>query len=965
MRATYSGYLAIFLCVAISCPNTRADEVVPPSDNLLHPRLYDRPLIPDHDPPGESDSSTRDACGNIVYSDIAGTGFLNPIYNATDSIFPWEYVGDDVTLAGTDRFICEFSVRLGTTDINAVSSFPYTFEFWDVAGTNVCPDNGANMMYQSAEQIATGFPGSIISILFSTPVDPPVHVPNSFWITLRTSNHSTNQNGGIPYVRIRSGFGAPPEIGSTLSDWYGGYNNDSCDYPQHFLVYSGGAIVGFAFRLQANNGPSGSCCNQNTAVCADNVNLSNCLEFNHAWNPEPGCPQGCTICDISCIGSNVLENEPVCTANYVDTTDNGCAFSEGSASFIDVTCGADICGSCGVYSFQNGTVTQNRRDNDYYRLVLTTSTQVTWSVAGVAAMNAVIQVPRLGPGMGPCDDIDSIVPDGTPNAGSSRGCETAVATACLPPGTYYLIARPMSIFPIPCGLDYRATLTCTPCNLPTGACCLPNQCAILEDVRCQQQGGSYRSDNSLCADAALCPKNYMPENESVCGFNYTDTTNAGCSSIPVEFTEVSCGETICGTSGTYVFTNGTMQTNARDRDWYRLSLTTAKVLDLQLASVFRSEMLLLAAPNSTDPCDTLTIADQVASLSCEELSISEPLCPGTYYLVVGPAVLSGIDCGSPYVLSIACTDDHGPPCCKGDMNNDGIIDAADIQHFVRTLISPPMVSLPVTGCFNLNACRADLDDDFLLTNADIPGFVTVLLAGGTCPTLPDCADPARCHFPDQSGASISGIAMSNYYGRVADDFKVDAGGTIQSICWYGCYLNAQGTDTCASTDNFTITIYNDNSGSPASILNGPLNNLIVSRIDTGADIPFPDYVTAREFKYSATIPSTAVSANSCYWLEIVNRTSSNCLWFWSKSALANGMSASDIDGLPGTPNYAPADLFPGDFAFCLNDIHINKRDCPPPTGRCCYNNGANCQVTDIYACSAFCRAHGSLARPAQ
>jgi hypothetical protein len=1333
------------------------------------PSVYDRPLRLDtEDPQIVAGGDPRGpGCGNVVYDDTGGAGFVSPIYNATDDTFPWIYCGDDVTLAGTDRFVCELTVRLGTTNINTVASFPYTFEFWDVAGTTVCPDSGATMLYQSSIQIATGFTASFQSVAFTTAISPPQPVANTFWIILRTSNHATDANGGIPYVRVRSG-GVVPEVGQTADFFYVGYNNNSCNDPGHFLVYNGtpAPITGFAYKLLANIGPSGSCCNQATGICTEGINLGNCGAFNQSWNINPGCPQGCAICDVVCTGSNLTENEPTCAANYIDTTNNGCSFDEGTESFINVSCGADICGTFGTYTFLNGTVTVNRRDNDYYRLTLTSPRQVTFSATGEATMNVVIFIPRLGPGQGPCDDIGTIDPGGTSTGSSSAGCAAATATTCLPAGTYYLVARANTTIGIPCGLQYRATVTCAPCTLPVGACCLPAGCSPnVEEIRCLQQGGIYRGDGTSCVgancppppvnetcttksnvpaittnttiaiettfavtestanitecnnlpiykdiwfdyrivaanqpagvtngriavstwescfdsrliiyrvlncnstqaiqctselvplvcnddintdrgnlasylqaetngdeenptapapgecykirvggatvdaggagflrvdylpslpapwssssgrccfpngscqiypadgtcqtaggyltstvdfgegdttvpgansagchvlpcpaageacfnalnlhsnpatgilgsgfgtttraitnklyyryqiptsvqpgsgitittcgsdfDTAIavysdfdqdngectgttlahndnctpsdtsaagangiascftagetdsclcitvgsigqatgpgsviyieigahngiagstlpsvdpvpancgtavtasitvtasaacfvcsvpCPGGSVQENEPLCGPNYVDTTNGGCNSSPAAFKDITCGQTVCGQAGTYVFTNGTTQQSFRDTDWYRFTVTSAKTVVINLKAGFQSQMFLVAAANISNQCDTITLATETATAGCLDTSITQPVCAGTFYIVVAPSVFTGVDCGSPYTMTLNCNAAVAANCCKGDLDNNGTLNGRDISLFIKNLLLPPIASLPTTGCYNLNTCRADMNGDFVLTTADIPLFVTALLTKAACPSLPTCTDPARCHLTDQSGGAVSDIGTSvGCSRRVVDDFKADSSGNIVNICWYGSYLNFLNGTACtpqtgSSPDSFCVTIYNDNAGVPGTVRGGPFCALSVTKTDTGIDIPFTGFGNAREFRYAAAIPAVAVTSGTCYWIEIVNSTSGNCCWLWSLSGFVNDVSASHSGGPAGTPNYVAGDLDTGDFAFCLNDIRINKRDCGLPQGRCCYNAGNSCQVTDVFNC---------------
>lgn len=66
-----------------------------------------------------------------------------------------------------------------------------------------------------------------------------------------------------------------------------------------------------------------------------------------------------------------------------------------------------------------------------------------------------------------------------------------------------------------------------------------------------------------------------------------------------------------------------------------------------------------------------------------------------------------------------------PPCTKGDVNNDGLIDGDDVDGFVSTLLS---------GGTAQQVCAGDVQNapDGTVTSADIPNFVQCVL-DGACP----------------------------------------------------------------------------------------------------------------------------------------------------------------------------------------------------------------------------------------
>ncbi len=72
---------------------------------------------------------------------------------------------------------------------------------------------------------------------------------------------------------------------------------------------------------------------------------------------------------------------------------------------------------------------------------------------------------------------------------------------------------------------------------------------------------------------------------------------------------------------------------------------------------------------------------------------------------------------------MGCYEALGVPILPGDMNCDGLVNAADHPLFVQALLVPPLPA----PCNPLTA--ADLNADGLLDGRDIPGFVAALLAG--------------------------------------------------------------------------------------------------------------------------------------------------------------------------------------------------------------------------------------------
>jgi hypothetical protein len=87
---------------------------------------------------------------------------------------------------------------------------------------------------------------------------------------------------------------------------------------------------------------------------------------------------------------------------------------------------------------------------------------------------------------------------------------------------------------------------------------------------------------------------------------------------------------------------------------------------------------------------------------------------------VGSGTVLPVEVGSP--------DIHVGQTAKGDVNGDGLRDAADIQAFVDVLLDPG--SAPPAAL-----CAADMDGDGTADpDVDLPSFVTCLLTGACgCP----------------------------------------------------------------------------------------------------------------------------------------------------------------------------------------------------------------------------------------
>jgi hypothetical protein len=245
---------------------------------------------------------------------------------------------------------------------------------------------------------------------------------------------------------------------------------------------------------------------------------------------------------------------------------------------------------------------------------------------------------------------------------------------------------------------------------------------------------------------------------------------------------------------------------------------------------------------------------------------------------------------------------------------------------------------------------------------------TAVAAG---PTLV-CTQPAvNCQLPDQlghgAGNAVGALSDANPLAGlvVRDNFQLDDGGIIDTVCWTGLYLlNDSPQMDCGPgtvADNFTITYYGNDEGippSPGPLVGGPFNvTASVVKSATGNVVPsaFGDLT---EYEYTATHPIVLVGVGQCIWIEIRNDTtgsSPTCLWLWSTApSFAEGGIG---DGL-SWQNSNQRDF---DLAFCLNVALGDPAECELIINKGCVGAINPCDQTspdpgcsDPECCSLVC-----------
>jgi hypothetical protein len=383
-----------------------------------------------------------------------------------------------------------------------------------------------------------------------------------------------------------------------------------------------------------------------------------------------------TPCTVTCPPGGIPSDEPVCSPGYVDEFNNGC--NSTPPTFENINCNTTVCGTSGTFPRDGGSF----RDLDFYRLVVTAPTTVTWTVRAEFAVNAAIFDFSLG-----CPLPAQI------SLGQGQPCEDAVATATLLPGEYLLLVGPQAFGGVPCGADYTARLDCDiqqPCDL-------------------------------------TCPPGSRSEGEPDCGTGYVDTTNPGCNGTPETFGTIACGDTLCGTSGTYLTDTGG---NARDTDWFRLVLTADCTITWTFEAEFPANTGIIDLNGGCAAAVFVDPPGAVAASPCQTVTLNVTLTAGTYVVFVSTQNFTGVPCGSVWFGTLSCN--CGATCIEGDANGDGVVDFDDIDCFVAALVSQTAWET-CSGLSGTTAylCACDINDDGVVDFDDIDGFVLCLT--GSCP----------------------------------------------------------------------------------------------------------------------------------------------------------------------------------------------------------------------------------------
>ena len=324
-------------------------------------------------------------------------------------------------------------------------------------------------------------------------------------------------------------------------------------------------------------------------------------------------------------------------------------------------------GSLSLGQTINGSAGPN--DFDWYEVVITETTPYTLSIESETQV-AFGFATQTVPGVPGCANVQ-------PTIGGifAQPFTPASFSGTLNPGTYYI--EVFGTTSATCGGDY--TLSFRP-QIPT---CPP---------------GSYQEQEPVPFDNFIALQG---------------GTNDACVFGGLQPEDVSLGDTICGTSGTYY--EDIFAVNFGDQDYYRFNVAIPTVVEFEFIGTSALGAIATTTPlPATDFCDILDAGGPDGSADAGEygyLRVALPAGDHSINLFAEPFATSGTASGTPYILSI------NEYTCKADTNLDGNVSPADFSAWV--------------SAFNTQGVVCDQNNDGICSPADFSAWVSNYNAG--CP----------------------------------------------------------------------------------------------------------------------------------------------------------------------------------------------------------------------------------------
>ncbi len=325
--------------------------------------------------------------------------------------------------------------------------------------------------------------------------------------------------------------------------------------------------------------------------------------------------------DVVALPAGALsDSEPDCFPGYVDTTNGGC-FNGGD--FGSLALGQTVNGSAGPV------------EQDWYEVVITETTSYTLSIETETEVSFGFATQTV-PGVPGCSNV---LPSF--NGATATPFMPSAISGTLSAGTYYIVA--FGTTNSECGGEYTL---------------------------------SFRPQVPDCPPGSIQESEPVPFDDFI---SLDGTTNDACIIGGDTFQDISVGDTVCGTTGTYF--ESAFSSNFGDQDLYRFNIASPTVVEAEIVSTTKVRAAFTATPlPATDFC-SIILAGGDASVDAEPgqpARVRIALQPGDHSLQVlaEPFAQSGTASGSPYIVSL------NEYTCRADTNLDGVVSPADFNAWI-------------------------------------------------------------------------------------------------------------------------------------------------------------------------------------------------------------------------------------------------------------------------------------------
>ncbi len=328
-------------------------------------------------------------------------------------------------------------------------------------------------------------------------------------------------------------------------------------------------------------------------------------------------------CEPDCPPDGIDEGEPECQDEYVDEFNSGCNYTgSGDFPFSTMACGEIICGVSGTYTATVDGEPVIQRDTDWYEVEVSGTPGQCYdlTLAGIAEFPMQFLIIHAG---------DLSCDPGTYTiiaSGQGDPCSTLEVTRLdAPQATYWLWVGP-AVFDAfwQCPVDYVVSLDCAEGN---------------------------------CIGDIDCPPDSIPEGEPICYTDYYDAYNPGCNVDPPIFQDIECNTTVCGTSGTYEFFDGGMQTTYRDMDWFTFTTDYVGKFKWEVTAEYPLAIWFMeAGSGNCEDYDVLDFTSGSTPGKTYETSVEEAL-PGEYWVIQAPSDWDWYPCGLEWYGTLSCDED--------------------------------------------------------------------------------------------------------------------------------------------------------------------------------------------------------------------------------------------------------------------------------------------------------------------